>query len=96
VLATNDLYPVQAFRYGENAFGFQFHPEVTLEMKGVWTMKATESLKRPGAQPRGVHLSMHSLYDPPVDRWINTFLDRWLATDRRTETVAAPLAMAAE
>jgi len=37
----------------------------------------------PGAQQRGVHLSMHALYDPPLDRWINGFLDRWLATDQR-------------
>ena len=37
----------------------------------------------PGAQQRGVHLSMHALYDPPLDRWIDGFLDRWLATDKR-------------
>jgi GMP synthase (glutamine-hydrolysing) len=89
VLATNERYPVQAFRYGENAFGFQFHPEVTLEMKTIWTLKATESLKRPGAQPRGVHLSMHPFYDPPLDRWINRFLDRWLATDKRISLLEA-------
>jgi GMP synthase (glutamine-hydrolysing) len=27
---------------------------------------------------------MHALYDPPLDRWIDGFLDRWLATDTRT------------
>ncbi|MBS0548324.1 MAG: gamma-glutamyl-gamma-aminobutyrate hydrolase family protein [Proteobacteria bacterium] len=98
VLAGSELYPVQAFRYRENAFGFQFHPEVTLEMKDLWTSKATESLKRPGAQPRGVHLSMHTLYDPPLDRWINGFLDRWLATDQRSVSAtgaAAPRLLAA-
>jgi len=83
VLATNERYPVQAFRYGASAFGFQFHPEVTLEMKGIWTLSAAERLKSPGAQQRGVHLSMHALYDPPIDRWIDGFLDRWLATDVR-------------
>src|SRR6201985_689220 len=50
--------PVHGFRCGENAFGFQFHPEVTLEMKGIWTLSAIERLKMPGAQQRGVHLSM--------------------------------------
>ena len=84
LLATNDRYPVQAFRFSGNAFGFQFHPEVTLEMKQVWTLKASERLKMPGAQQRGVHLSMHALYDPPLDRWIDGFLDRWLATDARS------------
>ncbi|WP_422000345.1 glutamine amidotransferase-related protein [Reyranella sp.] len=83
LLATNDTYPVQGFRCGANAFGFQFHPEVTLEMKQLWTLKAAERLKLPGAQQRGVHLSMHALYDPPLDRWIDGFLDRWLATDTR-------------
>ena len=52
-------------------------------MKGIWTLSAAERLKMPGAQQRGVHLSMHALYDPPLDRWINGFLDRWLATDQR-------------
>ena len=91
LLATNDTYPVQAFRYGKNAFGFQFHPEVTLEMKQIWTMKAAERLKHPGAQQRGVHLSMHPLYDPPLDRWINRFLDRWLAADTRVASVLVKL-----
>ena len=83
LLATNDTYPVQGFRCGDNAFGFQFHPEVTLEMKRIWTLSAVERLKLPGAQQRGVHLCMHPLYDPPIDRWINRFLDRWLASDKR-------------
>jgi GMP synthase (glutamine-hydrolysing) len=37
---------------------------------------------------------MHPLYDPPIDRWINLFLDRWLATDRRQQD--APRLLAAE
>jgi len=53
-------------------------------MKATWTLSSAERLKMPGAQPRGVHLSMHPLYDPPLDRWINGFLDRWLATDARS------------
>jgi GMP synthase (glutamine-hydrolysing) len=83
LLASGESYPVQAFRYGDSAFGFQFHPEVTLEMKQIWPMKAAERLKQPGAQQRGVHLSMHALYDPPLGRWIDGFLDRWLDTDAR-------------
>ena len=73
LLATSERYPVQAFRHGRNAFGFQFHPEVTLEMKRIWTLSASERLKMPGAQQRGVHLSMHALYDRLLDRWINGF-----------------------
>jgi GMP synthase (glutamine-hydrolysing) len=66
---------------------------VTLEMKEIWTLNS-ERLKQPGIQQRGVHLSMHALYDPHLDRWIDGFLDRWLATDQR---VAAPeFALAAD
>jgi GMP synthase (glutamine-hydrolysing) len=52
-------------------------------MKGIWTLSSAERLTMPGAQQRGVHLSMHPIYDPPIDRWIDRFLDRWLSTDRR-------------
>lgn len=93
LLATNDTYPVQGFRCGPNAFGFQFHPEVTLEMKETWTLNSErlrESVGQPGVHPRGVHLSMHALYDPPLGRWIDGFLDRWLATDTRPAAVPAP------
>jgi len=83
LLATNDTYPAQGFRCGTNAFGLQFHPEVTLEMKQVWTLTAAERLTIPGAQQRGVHISMHPFYDPPIERWIDRFLGRWLASDRR-------------
>ena len=96
LLATNDTYPVQGFRCGDNAFGFQFHPEVTLEMKQIWTLSAAERLTLPGAQQRGVHLAMHPLYDPPIDRWINRFVDRWLASDRRRSREPVPRLLAAE
>jgi hypothetical protein len=36
-----------------------------------------------------VHLSMHALYDPPLDRWIDGFLDRWLVTDTRVASASA-------
>ena len=89
LLATGEQYPVQAFRYGVNAFGIQFHPEVTLDMKDVWTTQAAERLKSPGAQPRDVHLGEHDRHDPMIGRWIDGFLDRWLATARVAAT--APL-----
>jgi GMP synthase (glutamine-hydrolysing) len=37
----------------------------------------------PAAQQRGVHLAIHAPYDPPRNRWIDIFLDRWLATEQR-------------
>jgi GMP synthase-like glutamine amidotransferase len=35
-LASSDLFPNQAFRYGKNAYAFQFHIEVTKEMIYDW------------------------------------------------------------
>jgi GMP synthase-like glutamine amidotransferase len=35
-IATSSLIPYQAFRYGENAYGLQFHLEVTQEMIREW------------------------------------------------------------
>lgn len=35
-LAMSDLYPNQAFRYGNNAYAFQFHIEVTRQMIVDW------------------------------------------------------------
>jgi len=35
-LARSELYPNQAFRYGNNAYAFQFHIEVTEEMIYEW------------------------------------------------------------
>jgi GMP synthase-like glutamine amidotransferase len=35
-IATSSLVPYQAFRYGDNAYGLQFHVEVTEEMIQEW------------------------------------------------------------
>ena len=37
LLATSTAVPNQAFRYGDNAYGLQFHLEVTKEMIREWT-----------------------------------------------------------
>ncbi|MCF6321615.1 MAG: glutamine amidotransferase, partial [Rhizobiaceae bacterium] len=37
LLATGEEYPNQAFRYGDNAYGVQFHAELTTWMMNRWT-----------------------------------------------------------
>jgi GMP synthase (glutamine-hydrolysing) len=47
-LVTSTAVPNQAFRYGDNAYGLQFHMEVTMEMIREWTDaygEETSSLK---------------------------------------------------
>ena len=76
LLATADTFEQQAFRFGDRAFGVQFHPEVTLDMKRRWTTSAAHRLVLPGAQPAAAHIEGHPVYDPPIDRWARSFIDR--------------------
>ena len=47
LLATSSLIPYQAFRYGDNAYGLQFHLEVTQEMIREWMETYEEEFKGP-------------------------------------------------
>ena len=78
-LVEGDLFPTQAFRYG-NAYGFQFHPEVTYAMMCRWTTRAHERMAMPGARPRAEHLDGWYQFDPAVRRFLDGFLDHWLAS----------------
>ena len=87
-LAEGDIFPHQAFRAGNNAFGLQFHPEVTYAMMCRWTVRAHERLAMPGACPRDHHLEGWFLHDGAVRRWLDAFLDRWLAPAGAARPVA--------
>ncbi|MEM7214015.1 MAG: glutamine amidotransferase [Pseudomonadota bacterium] len=78
LLATGEHYPNQAFRYGEKAFGVQFHSEVTTWMMNRWTTKAYERFALPGAQNREEQFAARPLYDPAVRQWLDTFLHLWI------------------
>jgi GMP synthase (glutamine-hydrolysing) len=88
LLAEGDDFPVQAFRTG-NAFGFQFHPDVTTLMMHCWTTRG--SLDQPGAQPRHRHFEGRAMYDVAERAWLKDFISGWLAL-----MPAAPMAQAAE
>lgn len=49
LIATSSLVPYQAFRYGDNAYGLQFHLEVTGEMIREWIETYEEEFE--GSQP---------------------------------------------
>lgn len=80
-LARGSVYDNQAYRYGSNTYGFQFHPEVTTELVGIWNSEV-EQVKRdnPGADPVDKQLLDSARYDPAVNDWTCQFLQRW--TDR--------------
>ena len=76
--ARSETFDNQAFRYGEAAFGIQFHPEVTRLMMHRWVVKAAHRLVLPGARPAHEHLEMQLTHDAAVAHWLEVFLRNWL------------------
>ena len=79
LLASGGDFPVQACRVGANAYGIQFHPEVTYAMMCRWTTLAAERMHGGGAQPREAHLAGWFQHDAAMERWADAFLARWAA-----------------
>ncbi|MEP3248204.1 MAG: gamma-glutamyl-gamma-aminobutyrate hydrolase family protein [Sneathiella sp.] len=78
LLATGHHFPNQAYRYGDKAFGIQFHPEVTEAMNRKWLRKAAHMLEEPGAQSADDQLTDRRLHDTRSRQWLDRFLDRWV------------------
>jgi GMP synthase (glutamine-hydrolysing) len=78
-LASSKLYPHQAFRYGENTFGFQFHPEASRRMLKGWIERRGERNNAPGAYSPVRQLSDNRKYDAPLGEWFVGFLESWVA-----------------
>jgi len=81
LLAKGQDFEAQAFRYGPAAYGFQFHPEVTLRMMCRWSIRSAERMSLPGAHPRHRHIQGWFLHDAAMARWSDAFLRSWLAGD---------------
>jgi GMP synthase (glutamine-hydrolysing) len=77
-LATNANFENQAVRFTENAYGVQFHPEMTLAMIYRWTTFAEHKLVAPGAYPRADHITAHHTYGTGQRAWLDGFLRLWL------------------
>jgi GMP synthase (glutamine-hydrolysing) len=48
LLASSELYPHQAFRFGQKAYGLQFHPEMTLPMIRDWLNEGKDEVEKAG------------------------------------------------
>jgi GMP synthase-like glutamine amidotransferase len=51
LIATSSPVPYQAFRYGDNAYGLQFHLEVTEEMIQEWVETYEEEFRNAQTSP---------------------------------------------
>ena len=83
-LASTEAFPQQAFRYGKNAWAFQFHPEAHPAMLARWvSRRPSERAIRPGAYPGERQLADAKLYDQAIEGWFHQFLDNWLGEASR-------------
>jgi GMP synthase (glutamine-hydrolysing) len=78
LLAEGDDFPVQAVRY-QNAFGLQFHPDVTYLMMHRWTTRGHDRLCTPGACSRDRHFADRAVHDAAERAWLKCFIEGWLA-----------------
>lgn len=75
LLAEGDAYPHQAIRYGENAWGVQFHAELTRAMMQSWVVRGASRFTMPNAQQGREHLEGRMIFDAPLKAWLWDFLD---------------------
>jgi GMP synthase (glutamine-hydrolysing) len=79
-LAEGAVFQNQAFHFGHWAFGFQFHPEITLAMIHRWIAYKAAWLSQPGAQSPARHVRAHALHGAIMRAWIAQFLEKWLGS----------------
>lgn len=91
-LASGQTFANQAFRFGDNAYGVQFHPEMTLAMIHRWTVSAAHRLSAPGAKPRADHISEHHMHGAPLRDWLDQFMRLWLKIDPHPAAAGSGLA----
>jgi len=75
-LAGTEVYPNQAFSFGENVFGLQFHPEITRPGFRRWQQAHTDIYNAPGVQSPEEQDRLGDLHDPAMDQWFRGFLDQ--------------------
>jgi len=77
LLARSELYPHQAFRYGRNAYGFQFHAEVTRAIFRRWQdTHGQQFMGKPGVAAKEQQDRDTLAYDDAQHDWFTGFLDR--------------------
>lgn len=77
-LASSDLYPNQAFRIGQSAFAFQFHPEAHQAQMECWFERSADQLQNAGAQTLDAQIRYREALLDHTRQWLESFLDAWL------------------
>ncbi|WP_025896832.1 glutamine amidotransferase-related protein [Sneathiella glossodoripedis] len=84
LLATGEYFTNQAFRFGKNAYGIQFHPEVTEAMNRRWLSKASHMLEEPGAKSAEEQLKDRARHDRELNDWAWRFLSHWTSLPEKS------------
>lgn len=74
-LARGDCFENQAFRYRNNAYGLQFHPEVTVNVFTRWQNSDWAFYGHPGSQNRAEQNALMPTADAIQGAWFRRFLD---------------------
>jgi len=79
-LASSPLYPNQAFRHGSRTYGFQFHPECTIEGFRRWQSTPWAAFGKPGAQSKLEQDALMLDADARQADWFYGFLTKMFGT----------------
>ncbi len=78
-LASSEKYQNQAFSWGGNTLGVQFHPEVTESLLQEWFVGLVDEVTGPNAQvPLGPLRAETAKYSEPLKKHARQFFDSWL------------------
>ena len=76
LLATGELFPNQAFLYGDRTYGIQFHPEVTVQVLKHWHSRNFDDGSNDEVA-RARQLRDCKAYSDCNQRWFEYFLPQW-------------------
>jgi len=85
ILARGEVFPTQAFRFGEKAWGIQFHAELTQVMMQRWVVHGAVVFNDEGAQRGHEHLQGRLIYDAPLRTWLEQALNRIFVVGQRPD-----------
>jgi GMP synthase (glutamine-hydrolysing) len=84
LLATGECFHHQAFRVGANAYGLQFHPEMTRPIMERWIASeggSRQLREHPEAQSPDEQRRMSAAHEAEMRTWLDGFIKRWLQLD---------------
>lgn len=84
MLAAGEIFPNQAFRYGANVLGTQFHPECTLAILRRWQALEVAPWKEPGVQAREEQDRLAALHLDKVQHWFEQLLGEFFNAPANT------------